>query len=79
MRGKRAETIDKYFKKGMPIDVEGRLELNSWEKDGQKHYKMRVVIENWEFVSFGGKKDSSSSDGDTAQSEENLEDETIPF
>jgi len=80
MRGKRAETIDKWFKKGKPIDIEGRLELNSWEKDGKKHYKMRVVVENWEFVNLGKKQDD---DGDKAPvgapTQESLEDDTIPF
>jgi single-strand DNA-binding protein len=49
--GPRAEVIAKYFSKGKPIFIEGRLKLDSWEdKDGQKRSKMRVVIDDFQFV-----------------------------
>jgi single-strand DNA-binding protein len=49
--GPRADVIAKYFSKGKPIFVEGRLKLDSWEdKDGQKRSKMRVVIDDFQFV-----------------------------
>ena len=55
---KRAEVINKYFKKGEPIFVEGRLKLDQWQdKDGSKRSKLRVFVENFEFV--GGKKQES--------------------
>jgi len=46
MFGKRAEVVNKYFKKGDPILVEGRLKLDQWEKDGQKRSRLRVFVEN---------------------------------
>jgi single-strand DNA-binding protein len=50
--GKPAETIVKYMKKGSPIFVEGRLKLDQWEaQDGSKRSKMRVVVENFQFIS----------------------------
>lgn len=55
MFGKRAEVINKYFKKGEPILVEGRLKLDQWDaQDGSKRSKLRVFVESFEFV--GGKK-----------------------
>ena len=54
MFGKRAETVNKYFKKGDPIFVEGRLKFDSWEKDGKKHSRLRVFVENFEFLGKGG-------------------------
>jgi single-strand DNA-binding protein len=58
MFGKRAEVINKYFKKGEPIFLEGRLKFESWEgKDGSKRSKLRVFVENFEFV---GAKQSDS-------------------
>lgn len=54
MFGKRAEVVNKYFKKGDPIFVQGRLKQERWEKDGSTHSKMRVVVESFEFI--GGKK-----------------------
>jgi single-strand DNA-binding protein len=55
MFGKRAEVINKYFKKGDPIFAEGRLKFDSWQgQDGQKKSKLRVFVENFEFVGKGG-------------------------
>lgn len=44
--GKTAEMIGQYCTKGSEMYVQGRLKLDTWEKDGQKHSKMKVVIEN---------------------------------
>jgi len=52
--GKRAEVVNKYFKKGDPIFVEGRLQLDQWEKDGKKQSKLRIFVENFEFIGKGG-------------------------
>lgn len=63
MFGKRAETVNKYFKKGEPIFVEGRLKFDSWEKDGRKHSKLRVFVENFEFLGKGGGSGGHSGGG----------------
>ena len=53
--GPRAEVIAKYFSKGKPIFIEGRLKLDTWEdKDGQKRSKMRVVVDDFQFVESRG-------------------------
>ena len=53
--GKQAEVIKQYMTKGRPLFVEGRLKLDTWEdKDGGKRSKMRVVIENFQFLGNGG-------------------------
>jgi single-strand DNA-binding protein len=55
MFGKRAEVIRKYLDKGNPLFVEGRLTFDSWEaQDGTKRSKLRVTVENFEFI--GGNK-----------------------
>ncbi len=55
MFGKRAEVINQYFKKGEPIFVEGRLKFDSWQgQDGSKRSKLRVFVENFEFLGRGG-------------------------
>ncbi|MBT65487.1 MAG: single-stranded DNA-binding protein [Puniceicoccaceae bacterium] len=60
--GKQAEVITKYFRKGKPILVEGRLKLDQWEtNEGQKRSKLGVVLENFQFV--GGRDDNDSSGG----------------
>jgi single-stranded DNA-binding protein len=46
--GRQAEIACEYAKKGRPIFIEGRLQLDSWDdkQSGQKRYKLRVVGEN---------------------------------
>jgi single-strand DNA-binding protein len=48
---KQAEVICQYLKKGQPIFIEGRLQMDSWEKDGKKNTRIRVVAENFQFLS----------------------------
>jgi single-strand DNA-binding protein len=49
--GRTAEVMKQYLSKGRPVFVEGRLKLDQWtDKDGSKRSKMRVVIENFQFI-----------------------------
>ena len=50
--GRSAETIKQYCKKGRPLFVEGRLQLDSWDdkQTGQKRTRIRVVGENFQFI-----------------------------
>jgi len=55
MFGKRAEVVSKFFKKGFPIFVEGRLKLDQWQaQDGTNRSRLRVLAENFELI---GKKE----------------------
>ncbi|MCK5173219.1 MAG: single-stranded DNA-binding protein, partial [Planctomycetes bacterium] len=64
MFGKRAEVINKYFHKGDPILVEGRLKFDSWQaQDGSKRSKLRVFIENFEFVGGSGQRGAGPGGG----------------
>ena len=38
-----AEVACEYLSKGSSVLIEGRLKLDTWEKDGQKHSKLRVT------------------------------------
>ena len=63
--GPRAEAVGRFFSKGRPIFVEGRLKLDQWEsKEGEKRSAIRVVLDNFEFVD-SGKSDGSSSPNDS--------------
>lgn len=48
--GKTAEILSKYFKSGDPITVTGKLTYQKWEKDGVKHEKAVIKIDNFEFL-----------------------------
>ena len=57
--GKTAELCNEYLKKGSQVYIEGRLKLEKWEKDGQRHQKLSVVAEKVQFL--GVKADSSQA------------------
>src|SRR5262245_31249784 len=52
--GRTAEIAGEYLSKGSPVLIEGRLKLHTWEKDGQKHSKIRVVCENMRLLGGRG-------------------------
>jgi single-strand DNA-binding protein len=49
-----AEIAGEYVTKGSPLMIEGRLKLDTWEKDGKKNSKLRVVGEK--LVLLGGRQ-----------------------
>lgn len=54
--GKSGEFAEKYFRKGQLVAVTGRLQVRSWDKDGEKRWTTEVVIEEKYFAE--SKKDS---------------------
>ena len=47
---KTAEFIEKYLSKGRKILALGRINTNSYEKDGKKVYTTNVIVEQVEFA-----------------------------
>ncbi len=52
--GRTAEVASEYLSKGSPILVEGRLKLDTWETEGQKRSKLRVVGERMQMLGGRG-------------------------
>ncbi|MCP4890093.1 MAG: single-stranded DNA-binding protein [Planctomycetaceae bacterium] len=52
--GRTAEVASEYLGKGSPILVEGRLKLDTWETDGQKRSKLRVVCDRMQMLGGTG-------------------------
>jgi single-strand DNA-binding protein len=48
--GRTAEVAGEYVTKGSPLLIEGRLKLDTWEKDGKKNSKLRVVCERMQLL-----------------------------
>jgi len=69
--GRQAEVIGEYMKKGRPIYVEGRLQLDTWEdkNTGQQRSRLKVVGENFQFLGSredgggGGSRGGGQSQG----------------
>ena len=49
-----------YLRKGSRILVEGRMQTNSYEKDGVKHNAVDIIVDNFEFA--GGNRDDKRED-----------------
>ena len=59
--GKLADILSQWLKKGRPVFIEGRLQTNSWEKDGVKHYRTEIVADNFQFGDGGGGNNANAS------------------
>ncbi|MFV1965598.1 MAG: single-stranded DNA-binding protein [Pirellulaceae bacterium] len=59
--GRTAEVASEYLSKGSSILIEGRLKLDTWETDGQKRSKLRVVGESMQML--GGRSGGGGGGG----------------
>lgn len=72
--GKTAEFIEKYFRQGMKIVIEGRIQTGKYtNKEGQTVYTTDVVAESVEFAE--SKSGSSSSGGKQSSSKPKVDDD----
>src|SRR6185503_1491513 len=63
-----AEIANEYLSKGSSVLIEGRLKLDTWEKDGKKNYKLRVVGETMQMLGGrGGQPGGGGGGGGGAQ------------
>src|SRR5262244_3855986 len=64
--GRTAEVASEYLKKGRPVFIEGRLQLDSWDdkQTGQKRSRLRVVAENMQLL--GSRSESEGAASTTA-------------
>jgi single-strand DNA-binding protein len=63
--GKQAELVAKYLTKGSPAMVEGRLKFEQWEdkQSGQKRNKLKVILENVQFLGTRGGAETEGERG----------------
>ena len=61
--GRTAEVANEYLSKGSSVLIEGRLKLDTWEKDGQKRSKLRVVAEKMQMLGARGEGGGGSRGG----------------
>lgn len=60
---KQAEFVEKYFTKGKPMALQGRIQTGSYEKDGRKVYTTDVVADRIEFVDSKSDRAGGSNGG----------------
>lgn len=82
--GKQAENLGKYMAKGRQIAVRGRIDVSSYEKDGERKNRTTVIADRVEFLS-GGAKDSAPRQEQTQAQDDYVPegfsqvDEDVPF
>ncbi len=65
--GRTAEVMSEYLSKGSPVFIEGRLKLDSWEKDGQKRSRLKVTCEKMQLIGAKGQGGQGAPQGGTAR------------
>jgi single-strand DNA-binding protein len=68
--GRTAEIVGEYCKKGRPLFVEGRLQLDQWDdkQTGQKRQRMGVVLEGFQFLGGGDRGEGGAPDSPRSSS-----------
>ncbi len=78
--GRQAETCSEFLKKGSPITVEGKLQLDQWENgNGEKRSKLRVRASRVQFLSRPPDKKSEGTPSTKAEGAAPLTEEEVPF
>jgi single-strand DNA-binding protein len=77
--GKTAENLSKYCSKGSPILVEGRLKMDTWEKDNVKHVKLKVNVDKIQFIGNGKKSEDSTASDNSSPPINSSDDNDIPI
>jgi single-strand DNA-binding protein len=80
--GRTAEVASEYLQKGSPVLIEGRLKLETWEKDGQKRSKLKVVCEKLQLLGQKGQRQSGAEDepvGVSGDNDRGFDRDEIPF
>ena len=74
--GRRAEVIEKFFVKGSQIIVSGRMQADTYEKDGQKRNSWKLIGEDFDFCDS---KDSPRGQNTIESDSFTAAEEDIPF
>ena len=63
--GRTAEIAQQYLRKGRPVYIEGRLQMDTWEdkSTGQKRSKLKVVAEALQLLGGRGEGESGGFSG----------------
>ncbi len=77
--GKNGEFVEKYFRKGQMVSVVGRLQVRSWDKEGEKRWSTDVITEEHYFAESKKATEQSASTAPSGFTEANENDDDLPF
>lgn len=75
--GRIAEIAQQYLRKGRPVYIEGRLQMDSWEDKatGQKRSKLKVVAEALQLLGGRGEGEAGGNGGGARRADDGYMDE----
>ena len=83
--GKKAETFSEYMTKGEEVLIVGRLKQDRWTTDdNQNRSKIRIICENFQFLSKKGARSGGVSNASDQSKDDNLDSDfedpgAVPF
>lgn len=83
MFGRRAEALQPYLGKGVKVAIVGHLRSRSWDKDGERHHRLDVIVDNIELMAARPRQKQQAQQPmqavPSATAPAALYDEDIPF
>jgi len=78
--GRTAEIAAEYLSKGSPCLIIGRIDQQTWEKDGKRHSKLKVIGEKMQLLGGkSGQKSKPQRDDDYDEPATSPDDSSLPF
>lgn len=78
MFGKRAEALEPFLQRGCKATIFGRLRQSSYEKDGQTHSKVEIIVDEVELMN-SRRESQQPTPPQQAEQDASVYDEDIPF
>jgi single-strand DNA-binding protein len=79
MIGQHTEKLSQYVTKGKAILVEGELNIDNYEKDGERRSFTKVKVDRLEFLASNSNNENKNTTSDFGNFQEVGNDEDIPF
>jgi single-strand DNA-binding protein len=76
--GSTAEVAAQYLGKGSPVLIEGRLKYETWETEGQKRSKLKVVCERMQMLG-NGKTTTAAAEAEPIPAGVSSDGDDVPF
>ena len=74
-----AEICNQFLKKGRLVSIEGRLQVDSYEKDGETRYAYDVIADNMQMLERVNAPDAAFSSHETPQFQSISQETQAPF
>lgn len=66
---KGAEVFNQYTQKGSQVFIEGELQTDTYEKNGEKRYTTKINVRDFRFLDAKGGAEKSNSDSNFASND----------